>query len=975
MRVVPLLFVCLLLLVPSVYATENTHGVDLTLTGNGLTVGMTVTANENTCIKNLTKAPQQQGITGYILNVTDAYSIISSTAFVGNVATFSTCYNVPMGTTIAVAVGTWGSDVNVDLAYEAASFPYSGSSTTEFNWTESIFQNADDSFANTTANLIGIENITTTTAGPSPPGGVGNVTWVAPTPDDGDVNNTQVTLNATCDSGNVTMWFDGSSTPTTLVLDNEPLGNWTTNVSVSGIYSYVAACYNGSFGDNSTVRNWTFDEVFPVIALNPSNEFGSNGYSVRNQYDDLLNLNFTFTDNNALFAFEVNITANGTGTPYYSVVNESLSGITHEYVDVVNRSAWPAGVYLAELWVSDSHTAEEIDDYVVSPGYSCIDDDCGGAIGFVTAEGNSIDISTNSMAHTEAYRKKDRYEFSFDFNDGLSNRARTFHLRSDNKIVYLPDSDYQAHFVVLNGQFGNWLDFEGVPVEPVVHRISDYHYTVRFPSLPSSARFNSIGGLNTYAANYTFYQGVVNHSAPRGFTGESSLIGLNVSIDGSIANITAVLSYDGTEYTPTSSNTSSLYSFLSSVSAPSIDANVTYTWSLNVTQANGSLYSMTVLGNHLVVNWSLVSCGSYEFINFTQYLEDYPTTRINGTLKLEVDYWVSDPVNVQSYNATFTEDSSWAVCFVPSDASFRANVYAQNDVPGGFLHRSYMQNQSYSNATTFYNLYNYNYTLGISDLLLTARLISNYAAYPNVFARLQRRYLGEGVWRTVQHDRSGDFGLLFFNIIEQNTDYRLFFYDEYNNLLKETQTLKFACDGGVCELTQLLDPASATAATAVVNASWSFNNATRVLTVDWVSGFTDSTVSLLVTKQSMNTQVTVCDDSQTGSGGTFSCNATGYTGVLDVRVGANGEQNSGGFVTVPREPIGDLMSAVEQSFYTFFIMLLIIGFGLFSPFAVIISALLSLVVVFWIGIFTPVTLTFLAIASVLALVIGTKVRQ
>ena len=53
------------------------------------------------------------------------------------------------------------------------------------------------------------------------------------------------------------------------------------------------------------------------------------------------------------------------------------------------------------------------------------------------------------------------------------------------------------------------------------------------------------------------------------------------------------------------------------------------------------------------------------------------------------------------------------------------------------------------------SIYNWNNT-DASDLKITVRNDSNYEALNNVYAKLQRYYIGENVWRTVQMDKTGE---------------------------------------------------------------------------------------------------------------------------------------------------------------------------------------------------------------------------
>ena len=160
-----------------------------------------------------------------------------------------------------------------------------------------------------------------------------------PTPAGGVVNNTQVSINVSCDSGRVWLWFDNASSPQTQVLTNVSSETvYNTSVSSATMYYYRAACFNDTtgFSGNSSVRNWTFDNVNPVAVLNANNGFTSSGFSRVNQYGGVLPLNVSLNDNNRLFfsefdaydpsnnlVFSLNVSLNTSSFDFTSLINVS----------------------------------------------------------------------------------------------------------------------------------------------------------------------------------------------------------------------------------------------------------------------------------------------------------------------------------------------------------------------------------------------------------------------------------------------------------------------------------------------------------------------------------------------------------------------------------------------------------------------------------------------------------------------------
>lgn len=943
-------------------------GASFTDTFTGWTQGWAgmkiVTSNANgTTIYNATQASGNTATWMYLTYANG--TVIRNSSITADVGTFNV--NVSQGTYYIKTGGPTGpsSYTLKCAAVGTGAFPIVGSN---LNYT-AYWDGLSDNTNRRACAIVSIttENITTTGATIEP-------TWVSPTPTSGTTNNTQVTLNASSTSPGARyfIWFDTNPNPTTLVVSNATTGNYTTSVpGTTTTYYYKAAAWNstGGYSTNTTVRNWTFDAVAPSITLNALNEFSVLNLSQRDPYDKSVHLNITFADDHDLYGMMVNITRGG--TVYFNITNETLDGLSYTYTNTLNVTTWPAGRYNVTLEVSDSHTAREIPDYQVTKKKS--------SITFKTPTDNNIKVESREPSTITATKETDRYTFRVVFDDATT-KARVFDVKTDVcPLTYKSRSGYKAHFVSSCGRGGNWLDFEGVPGTPTVTRIDAYHYTVSFDSLAPDVKFRSIGGLNVLSVNYTFYVGnysVLNPSPV--YAREAGTFGLNVTTESSFTNTTAVLVYNGSTYTPAVTSSSSLYNFTTVATAPNATVNLTYNWTVTVFQQNGVNFTFNVSTVQVVRDWTIVSCGSPQFINWTQYDEDNPSTKLTGTFAVEIEYWVGNRSNAKLYNATFGSANSWALCFTPADGSFAANVYGQNTVPESFTHRFYVQNVTYSNSTTNYSIYNANGTNDAlySDMKITTRYVTSYGYFKNVFAQLQRRYVGEGVWRTVQYDKSGDFGLLFFDIKEQSVDYRIKYYDENNSLLLETDSLKFVCTTAVCELTQLLDPASATTEAADIETVVTFNNATSILTVEWDSSSSvSSSVAIKVQKQNFNGLVTVCSTTQTGVAGSYDCNATGYTGELFVTVDVDGEQNAAEYVPIGRTTIASNMSKATQALVTFLLMLAIIGFGLFSPIALVIMTVLSLIVVFFLGTLSAITATFIIIAAVMGFVIAIKVKQ
>lgn len=449
------------------------------------------------------------------------------------------------------------------------------------------------------------------------------------------------------------------------------------------------------------------------------------------------------------------------------------------------------------------------------------------------------------------------------------------------------------------------------------------------------------------------------------------------------------LVFNGTAYNATRTNTNEVVYFnysLNPLSANNFSTLYTYYWNYSVLGVNRQSESYSLLVTRvLVTNCSPTDHPNNISINISFFNEETPSQLVNANLQAELHLFS----NLRSvfYNATFNlarNESSYALCINPRNSSVRTDAIFSYTVDGGFTHRYYLQLANLSNSTIYINAFNYKTQSLTSDLKVTARYKNNYNPFKNIIATLQRKYISEGLWRTVQMDKSGDLGLMFFNIKEQDTDYRFIFVDENNSLLKTTEALKFVCPPDasgvhVCDITYLLNPN--TAATIIPNPAiaLTYNNATNIITVAWVdtSGLS-ITENLIVTKEKGTGTIVLCNSSLTGSSGSITCNASAHTGPVLVTVYTTTSDNRRStfskWIEVTQPALANLIGIKEGAWWSAAIVITVSVASLFHPLAAVIATVFGLVVVALIGLLSPVTISLVIIFAILATAIGLIIK-
>lgn len=486
------------------------------------------------------------------------------------------------------------------------------------------------------------------------------------------------------------------------------------------------------------------------------------------------------------------------------------------------------------------------------------------------------------------------------------------------------------------------------------------------------------GILNVGTYAWSWYRGTYNATMGSGTGGNPFEGVINITTDPSLT-LNASFSWNGTDQDITASNGSDWQVFTVSFTNETV-GEYWYVWTVNVTQDDGNVSQFTTANQtQTVTDWFLDECGgstNTTTIRWDHYDEDVPSALLNGTAQLLMTYWLDADGTVKTLNHTYGLANNFTVCLSPANLTFYADIYLQNIVADAFTHRFYIQNGSFTDTETNYNIYNFVNQTGKSDMKLTTRLEDDYSYLENILVILQRQYVGEGVWRTVQMDRSGDYGLVFFNIIEETTDYRLSYYDSENNLLHQTTSIKFVCSGSVCDLTQLLGDYEVTTTTDQVTSTLTYDNDTGIITVVWEGPPTEShSVEFTATKETVTGPYEVCNALQVGSSGSFTCNVTGVNGQVFVEAVVDGESSAvAEWVDARSQRLGQQMSRAESSLWGFAIAGTILMVGIFSPVGAIISGIIGLIVLFFLGILGPLSITALLLSIVVGVAISLKVR-
>lgn len=264
------------------------------------------------------------------------------------------------------------------------------------------------------------------------------------------------------------------------------------NLSINNNFQYDLYNYENTFNVSINCSNfevsddigpfvYNIDNVFPRITvtglLNNSNHV---------QYSNIV-VTSSFFDPN-LFAYNITY-FNPVGTELQNYFAQNLN--VNETINVSSYTLDTLGSnfsYRVEAW--DSHTNNKIKDFNIIKGTD-----------FIQFDNIKIYNSDGELKKIDYYKKSDRYTFLMEFDK--KDQWQTLYIESTNLLYYLPNSEYNAHFVDFESR--KWVDFNSPDITNyIITKQSDFLYQIDFYNLDKYVYFESIGALNYNSQVYNF---------------------------------------------------------------------------------------------------------------------------------------------------------------------------------------------------------------------------------------------------------------------------------------------------------------------------------------------------------------------------------------------------------------------------------------------------------------------------------------
>jgi hypothetical protein len=489
-------------------------------------------------------------------------------------------------------------------------------------------------------------------------------------------------------------------------------------------------------------------------------------------------------------------------------------------------------------------------------------------------------------------------------------------------------------------------------------------------------------------SSYKFYKFnySVNFTNPAVETTKNNYF-LNVSRNSSfIYGGNATFIFDGVTYPATLNATANYLLFNSSLYLPDINVSTNYNFSwvyMLIGEQNQTYTTETYSQTVQPININTSCTPQNGSVSFYIFDENQPETSLNASMVESFTYLtLENSITQMNFSANYTDVHTFTWCFSPPEAHFYLQSHIQYKVDNN-THRYYLVNQSVQNDFqnhTLYNFQNSDFPPYLSTLSLVVRHDENYSYWPDLFVSLQRYYLSDGTWRTVQMGQTGQFGLVTFDILENIVDYRLLLRNSSGDTVYLSTQQSFNCAGlGICQFTlpiaQNINLISGPNPVAV----YDYNNETEIVNITWIvpNGQT-TTVSTFLALETFQGYTPICQATQTGAGGNIICNVSGYYGTAPLQVNTSDAY----LISVPldfeRPSFGKALGREFASFLTLIIIMVLVGICIAvikTPWTPVVGLVVGLILAYWLEILTLFTFGGITLIILLAMVIGRMVRN
>ena len=448
--------------------------------------------------------------------------------------------------------------------------------------------------------------------------------------------------------------------------------------------------------------------------------------------------------------------------------------------------------------------------------------------------------------------------------------------------------------------------------------------------------------IGTFSIEYesTVYEGYSNEitATIEGLTEGSSLTSAKLYYNGN--NYTTSINYDGDSYEITST-----------LSAPAVTVDTNYSFGFYLT-IDGDVYDPQT-NNQTVLNANFGECGgltndtilSLNLVDEDTQVDILGDIEIGGEIKS-----VSSDETIGTIYVEFTNTTNASLCFSPPSAYdlYYIDAEIRYTSEGYSSELYYIQNADITEDLGNLTLYDLNESS--STRFKVTYQDSTYNFVEGAIIQLQRRYISEGVYKTVEAPLTSSDGVSVLHINLDSIGYRATVVKD-GVVLDEFENLVFNCQSeltGECEykLLGIINPGNE----QNLDDTRDFYYSNPVLingsitTSFSIPSSSPSTVNIVLEQKDQFGNKTLCNRTIISSAGSVSCNYSETLGksYIEYTIYKNGEAMAKkSYVVNPT----DYLDWLDNNYIFIFVLLLsLVGMALTSPEWIIINGIMTMVI-------------------------------
>jgi len=428
--------------------------------------------------------------------------------------------------------------------------------------------------------------------------------------------------------------------------------------------------------------------------------------------------------------------------------------------------------------------------------------------------------------------------------------------------------------------------------------------------------------------------------------GSSETFILNISFNNdSFSNTRGVLVYNGSRYTGTPSVSGNTGGYVVTVNTPDVtgDVNVSFYWEVGLNNGTWNLFNSTSYQQR-IIDLGIDDCGAYSVLLLNMTLRDEfdelvkNATFYNSTVEVDVDiYTIGSSTPIIEYSHNYSKNSNPQVCLESyiGNSTYRLDTQIRYDADLYASEFYHIQNFSLTNSSLPQNINLYDLIDTRSQEFKITFKDDNFIAVEDALIQIQRKYINQGVFKTVEIPKTDENGETVGNLELEDVIYTIL-VTKNGETLGTFNDIRAVCQNPAlqnCEINLNTFASSLTVEDYTTGNDFTFTlsydpDTREIESIYSVPSGTSPEVVLNVTLFDNIGKQEVCSHSLSSSSGTLSCTVPQSFGNSTViaRVSKSGNLMGQSIISMEQEP--EDLYGTSIVFLGLFLFLTLIGIGI-----------------------------------------------